>query len=791
MLLNPSHKITYSGLPPDILDAYVRYKKGSRALVAWLSEYSPSPIRRAKSLPIKELRYLAGIASQNVRSLPDTVHFYFRETISARNRLSKYFRAETDGAPIDTDTINHEHFTTSLAEIYSDLCACCKRNDHAAKDRKKRRAQLANGAANRYVGLTAEHIEDNDDEEVIAEDTALASCPECTDATPPTCNEAELHFADDELGTFLEVTAAIQRMRDISSSANHCWHLAAKGQLSFTVAAFTTSVAFSMVRQVGVELLEHDEQLDLSRLHQVICSRPGSENDGANTDHILLSDLQTMQQSLLHYREGHGKLIIPSCAGCLQKPAEYIQPAANDNGAARPQFVEAVVDNIVHLVSSPTAPPNIVRTSTPVYADLGYFVTRNDEKGQSWASVQGLHLLTSGYKAYLQSLECANSVSLCRLAALRLAQTAVSQVARLINDKTCFPCRCTQTLAYHLANLEADLQSYTRHKCWDMYFQAPWVCGSHILEMLDLCHYYGMRLLNYRHYVGAVLHSYNVLRRLGGLEESIPILDALSEQFSAVFFPGGTQPKNSFRACWSRYVGARLKFNKKGGHNRNQNRNSRDSWCMAIPAHAARRAAGLGVGEKTDADSATSCMLFQVKQRDYHVAEDLWEDICHDSASGGIGTNNTSTPRLAKGRSNSTAAKTAKAAVPAPGPGERLLKLAEAAQGMFDAGVNTDGKIAGCALPVARLNLFAVFERCVRVVSRLSDETHTGKDERGINCICFASAILTGADRIVDGRKLGRLEAWKKDERECIEQAKSAIWDVFGDVKREEWLWDV
>jgi len=112
MLLNPSHKITYSGLPPDILDAYVRYKKGSRALVAWLSEYSPSPIRRAKSLPIKELQYLAGIASQNIRSLPDTVHFYFRETISARNRLSKYFRAETDGAPIDTDTINHEHFTT-------------------------------------------------------------------------------------------------------------------------------------------------------------------------------------------------------------------------------------------------------------------------------------------------------------------------------------------------------------------------------------------------------------------------------------------------------------------------------------------------------------------------------------------------------------------------------------------------------------------------------------------------------------------------------------------------------
>lgn len=60
------------------------------------------------------------------------------------------------------------------------------------------------------MGLDAEHIDDNDEGEVPAEDQALASCPECTEATPPTCSEAELHFAGDELGTFLEVAAAVQ-----------------------------------------------------------------------------------------------------------------------------------------------------------------------------------------------------------------------------------------------------------------------------------------------------------------------------------------------------------------------------------------------------------------------------------------------------------------------------------------------------------------------------------------------------------------------------------------------------
>lgn len=112
MLLNPSHKITFSGLPPDVLDAYVRYKKGSRALVAWLIQYSPTPNRRVKTLPIKELEALAKTAAKRLRAVPDMVHFYFRETITSRKRLSKYFRAQVDESAVDVDTINHEHFTT-------------------------------------------------------------------------------------------------------------------------------------------------------------------------------------------------------------------------------------------------------------------------------------------------------------------------------------------------------------------------------------------------------------------------------------------------------------------------------------------------------------------------------------------------------------------------------------------------------------------------------------------------------------------------------------------------------
>jgi hypothetical protein len=112
MLLNPTHKITLSGLPPDVLDAYVRYKKGTRAIVAWVVQYAPSHYSGARSLPIKELARLASSLAGKVKSLPDVVHFHFRETIAARKRLSKYFRGCRDDSLDDVHTVNHEHFTT-------------------------------------------------------------------------------------------------------------------------------------------------------------------------------------------------------------------------------------------------------------------------------------------------------------------------------------------------------------------------------------------------------------------------------------------------------------------------------------------------------------------------------------------------------------------------------------------------------------------------------------------------------------------------------------------------------
>lgn len=73
----------------------------------------------------------------------------------------------------------------------------------------------------------------------------------------------------------------------------------------------------------------------------------------------------------------------------------------------------------------------------------------------------------------------------------------------------------------------------------------------------------------------------------------------------------------------------------------------------------------------------------------------------------------------------------------------------------------------------AKLDYFEAFEKCVKIVSAISNASHTSEKEKGLNCICFASAILDDADRIVNARKMGRDAgaAWTKSEREGVLEA--------------------
>ena len=565
-------------------------------------------------------------------------------------------------------------------------------------------------------------------------------------------------MSGDDLGLAIEFATILQQVNDNFEALHQCWLESGKGGISVVSAAFITNVAVADLLELDRQMRELEEDVDVELLQKRCCVLLGlsaTDSTPPAAWHVLLQQLGKTEYVWKHHADRHHTGEMLSIPVALQNPLDFICVSPSEETPDNANFEHALLENIAHLSMSASLPCAIVRNSTPVYADFAYVLSKPKEKPKEMRLTSGLHLLTTSYVSYLHGNKRSTASTQNRLVALRITQEAAKSVGNVLQDKTCFPCRCTQTLAFHLQNLEADLLAYASHRCWNLYFQSPWVAGNHILEVLDICHYYGMNLFHYRHYVGSILHSYNVLRQLAGLEE-ITLLEQLCSQYQCTFFPGG-RPTSNFRACWTRYIGARLKIKK--GHS---SRNHRDSWCMAVPAHAARKAAGLGVGEEGRRDRDES-LLFSIKQQDYRITREQQDLIAETE--------------LARRGAMSKEAR--------PHGQHKLLKLLPTIDSYF---ASSDL----VSIPGARLNHFAVFGSCVRIISRLSDATHTGKEEKGINCICFASANLNGGDRILEARKMGKTAGacWKKEEREgVLKTTVDALKEEFAKRDLGSWMW--
>jgi hypothetical protein len=190
----------------------------------------------------------------------------------------------------------------------------------------------------------------------------------------------------------------------------------------------------------------------------------------------------------------------------------------------------------------------------------------------------------------------------------------------------------------------------------------------------------------------------------------------------------------------------------------------------------------VGRGEDTEAQSkaeslgARDELPLRLKQQDYHVRGAQWDVIAPGTAA----------------------------------IGERLEAISRLAETCFigndAAEAGRDEKAASIPPPArARLNAFAVFSASVSAIVKISDATHTDAKERGMNCICFASAILEGGDRILDARMLrsggkdgvkSKGACWTKDERVgVLKVTMEALRRCFGEEGEaegwERWTWDV
>ena len=545
-------------------------------------------------------------------------------------------------------------------------------------------------------------------------------------------------------------------MDDLLLATKEVWHQAGKGQIPLIAAALLTNVAFA--RFEGIEqrlkLLCDNSDPDAlrSRMMQTHGTRMGSEAPDGGGDSLATQAIESLQQPwhLLLHLKSSARATNSTCDICKTKPSNITIRLGPDSADADEKCLDMILHNIKQHVYAQSVPTDIVRAGTPLYAEIGYFLTHEENGVNGLRCAFGLRMLLDAYKSFLSACQETSTTVSCRLQALKLAQEALPSIAAVLGDSS-MPCRCYQTLAFHLGNLELDLKAFLQEKCFDLYFQSPWVSGSHILEMHETLFYYGLRLFSYRHYVGSVLHVYHVLREFTGFEP-IPLLEQLRDTFSDTLFPGG-RPSRNFRACCLRYMGGRLKFkpdasdHKSGSHH------------MAIPGHAAKANAGFGLRKEANDSRFAYCKIsffYHVKEKDYLVDEGFWSRKPPHSCV---------LRRDDEGRAHTHNL-----------PEQDLTSLSH-----LQKAVLTD--FAG-PFPIARINLFQVYMSCVQIISIISGRTHDSGDHDGY-CLCFLDAMLRAAD-------LYRANEYKLQtfgNKELVDACKEAMRATLGGRSVDEFVW--
>ena len=554
-------------------------------------------------------------------------------------------------------------------------------------------------------------------------------------------------------------------MKDLLEAVASAWEQAAHGESSIMVATLITNIVYAAFEGVESRLKMLNNTSDpaalrdrFNSLAQSMGLAKGEEVDSNPVIHELLESLLVSWQQLLEIKgEGPTKQHQKGPSSS-QLPSQLVLRQGPNSGTTDDECLMVMLQNIVQHIQSSYLGNNILRLGTPVYSEIGYFLTHESTNLNGLRCSYGLRMLLTSYKSYLFALKNTDGSSNCRLQALKFVQEVLPSISAVLDDST-MPCRCHGTLAYHLQNLREDFQGFLGVNRFDFYFQSPWVCGCHMLEMSEALFYYGLRLFSYRNYVGSVIHVYNVLKQFTGLE-SIPLLEESCRAFCDVLFPGG-RPERNFKACYIRFMGGRLRFNSHASDHK--------SGChsMAIPAHTAKATAGFGAQRQvTDPRfeyRKISC-LYHIKERGYHLDEATWNRVCNLGHADEDGKQKSQKRRACTHHTDTFSCS----------PQHRLQSLQKAVLTEFTN-----------PFPTAKINFLQVYLACVHIIAKISDRYHGDGERPGQHCLCFVDPILSAGDRC-RGYGHGFQAFGCKD---LVRICRGAMVETLGTRCVEEFLW--
>ncbi|KAJ0275840.1 hypothetical protein Brms1b_003919 [Colletotrichum noveboracense] len=588
-------------LPPSLADLYYSYKDSTNYVLGWMR----LNCRPSEAVPAEEkLKTTAEIinAAKRVRDLkkevPQSVLASLADAIKTRQKVLEIVRGLEVSANGQNDADSdrtHAAFIQRLSnvlEILMPLRAANAANPVLSPDEARMMQTI-----NRFEGLDLLQDVESSDSESNSSDGPLEPSAIEEPAEEVSKNESDSHrellgydgivLEDDDIGEWIELTHFIYEWDSICKVVNDCWVEAAEGKIPILMAAWVSNMAFKQAGQIFERKIPkivktYDELVEKWMYHKSKGIDLMFDDDEGLLDQGRgrFANLNGLCHpgEVLQYRRTKGKYKVARREAAdrrdpvtiIQPPWAWLQAQEKADVIHDDLAFDMFQENMRLLLENGRGIAGVESFRGPGRACEPLLMLWKEaldepEKPLSAKLVFGLEMVLSTFKSFLWPDVMTNKTN-CRIAALKFAQDVKSNLAQTLDilQKDAGPekSRTRQEHEDRLISMIAKMDMFCREKRFDLYYQAPWIAGCHMLEFHTLAMHDGVYVCSVSGHVCATLHMYNALRQVGNKPiKSIPILDFLCEIFKdRLFF--GAFPKKKFSTYFRRAQGCGIQKNK-------------------------------------------------------------------------------------------------------------------------------------------------------------------------------------------------------------------------------------
>ncbi|KAI9734527.1 MAG: hypothetical protein M1834_002128 [Cirrosporium novae-zelandiae] len=585
-----------SPLSPHLHEILIRYKKNTGTAIEWLAGHQKDGTKSVFDSTVREIKIIADDIAQRGIEMPQGVLYKLRDAIEGRTQISNYFEKLSDNIEQRISTDSHNHFKNTLMDIYEIFY---RPSEACRTSVQKLQSEIEAKPQNKFEILAAIYPEENlatgVTDSIKAKSSNDVDSAEVEENSNGDASPDDHFIRDDYMARLMELVIILQELDKLIAVVKQSWKEAALGVIPSVVAACSSDTAYGAASVI------------ISSLHKQNISNPDTFREtyrrymqDLGIQELTLPDSSTIP-SYTHMtmeigpRLGWEVLLLfkqvwkpddevtSSIGSAIQDPRKFCVSAEDGEKWDR-KYLEQVLQNMGHhLKYQPFGLPKGLQSYppyfTPLLNELEVYLKTEDSCILSFQLSFGLHMLLecsksfstisdkSGIEGLVRGGQCimlkVPTSKNGRTEALRLALD-IERETELVLEMPEAPCSCHIIGGWNVGQLLHDsyirLSLFIATRCYDLFYQNPWVSGTHMTSILgNACEVGGMAW-HHAHFVGTLLHTYNTLVKLKELDpEQLPVLERLCNIWEKeVFF--GQRPSSNFAITYQTWKGARLVF---------------------------------------------------------------------------------------------------------------------------------------------------------------------------------------------------------------------------------------